>query len=226
MVAVPEVGDDPASFAQTLTDAGYFDALAVTQEDRERRGQYQANRLREVLKTSATDLPSYLRSLEMQLVWRRFDQIGLARTVQLINTTNQFNLTMRRYSEEDVWGVMRDNRAFGLQFRLLDRFGDNSIISIVIGRMLEDDDLLIDTWLMSYRVLGRQVEPTTLNLVADRAKKLGARRCGTIARGWVLLRWRSHPGGVASAGTWKAVLGAGDGTNPPSCNASLASRRC
>jgi FkbH-like protein len=200
MVAVPEVGDDPVHYARILAEAGYFEGVAVTREDRERTGQYQGNRMREALKSSATDLASYLRGLQMQLIWRRFDPVGLARTVQLINKTNQFNLTTRRYSEEDVLGVMRDNRAFGLQLRLLDRFGDNGIVSIVIGRMQpasaddsgrdgpghdgpgrDDDDaeagdLLIDTWLMSCRVLGRQVEPTTLNLVAEQAKRLGARR--------------------------------------------------
>jgi FkbH-like protein len=192
MVAVPEVGDDPVHYGRILADAGYFEGVAVTQEDRERGGQYQGNRMREALKSSATDLPSYLRGLQMQLIWRRFDPVGLSRTVQLINKTNQFNLTTRRYSEEDVLGVMRDNRAFGLQLRLLDRFGDNGIISIVIGRMqlapehdmeqnpgddgTDAGDLLIDTWLMSCRVLGRQVEPTTLNLVAEQAQRLGARR--------------------------------------------------
>ena len=159
-----------------VSDAGYFEGLSVTQEDRERSGQYQGNRLREALKSSATDLPSYLRSLEMKLIVRPFDQIGLSRTVQLVNKTNQFNLTTRRYTEEDVTAVMRDNRSFGLQLRLLDRFGDNGIIAIIIGKMQEDDDLLIDTWLMSCRVLGRQVEPTTLNLIADRAGRLGAKR--------------------------------------------------
>ena len=176
MVAVPEVSDDPATFAQTLADAGYFEAAAVTEEDRVRTAQYRGNRQRDQLKASATDLDAYLRSLEMQLLWRRFDQIGLQRTVQLINKTNQFNLTTRRYSEEDVVAVIDDARAFGLQLRLIDRFGDNGIIAIVIGKMQGDNDLLIDTWLMSCRVLGRQVEPTTLNLVADAAKRLGARR--------------------------------------------------
>jgi len=176
MVAVPEVGDDPTTFAQTLADAGYFEALNVTQEDRERSGQYQGNLKREALKASATDLPSYLKSLSMELLWRRFDQIGLSRTVQLINKTNQFNLTTRRYTEEDVLRVMRDSKAFGLQLRLLDRFGDNGIISIIIGKMQDDEDLLIDTWLMSCRVLGRQVEATTLNLIAAQAAELGAKR--------------------------------------------------
>jgi FkbH-like protein len=175
MVAVPEIGDDPTFYAQILADAGYFEGLAVTQEDRERTGQYQGNLQREALRASTTDLPAYLRSLEMQLIWRRFDQIGLSRTVQLINKTNQFNLTTRRYEEADVVAVMQNERSFGLQLRLLDRFGDNGIISIIIGRM-QADDLLIDTWLMSCRVLGRQVEPTTLNLIAAQARSLGARK--------------------------------------------------
>jgi FkbH-like protein len=176
MVAVPEVGEDPTGFPRTLADAGYFESLAITEEDRARGAQYQGNLQRAALQSSSTDLPSYLRGLEMRLKWRRFDQTGLSRTVQLINKTNQFNLTTRRYAEDDVIAVMRDSRAFGLQLRLLDRFGDNGIISIVIGRMRDDCDLLIDTWLMSCRVLGRQVEPTTLNLVAARATELGARR--------------------------------------------------
>jgi FkbH-like protein len=176
MVAVPEVSDDPTNYAQTLADAGYFEAVAITDEDRARSGQYQGNRQRDRLKASATDLRAYLRGLEMQLLWRRFDRVGLNRTVQLINKTNQFNLTTRRYTEADVLSVMQDNSAFGAQLRLMDRFGDNGIIAIVIGRLVEEEAVLLDTWLMSCRVLGRQVEPTTLNLAAALARGLGARR--------------------------------------------------
>ena len=180
MVAVPEIGDDPATFASTLADAGYFEALTITQDDRARTEQYQGNHMREASRASSSNLDDYLRSLRMRLVWRRFDALGLGRTVQLINKTNQFNLTTRRYTEADVRAVMQDRYAFGLQLRLLDRFGDNGIIAIVIGRMQDstgdDGDMLIDTWLMSCRVLGRQVESTTLNLVADQARRLGARR--------------------------------------------------
>lgn len=176
MVAVPEVPDDPTFYPLALADGGYFEGLSVTEEDRERTGQYQGNRAREALKAAVTDLPSYLRSLEMQLVWKRFDTIGLQRIVQLINKSNQFNLTTRRYTEADVLAVMADDTAFGLQLRLTDRFGDNGIIAIIIGRLQDNKDLTIDTWLMSCRVLGRQVEPTTLNLIAQEAARLGARR--------------------------------------------------
>jgi FkbH-like protein len=106
-------------------------------------------------------------------VWKEFDAIGLQRITQLINKTNQFNLTTRRYSEDEVRAVIHDPTAFGLQLRLLDRFGDNGIIAIVIAR-LRETLVEIDTWLMSCRVLGRQVEEATLRLVAERAAKLGA----------------------------------------------------
>lgn len=176
MVAVPEVSDDPTGYPVALADGGYFEGLSVTDEDRERTSQYQGNKARDALKAAVTDLPSYLRGLEMELIWKRFDKIGLSRIVQLINKSNQFNLTTRRYTDEDVIAVMADPDAFGLQLRLTDRFGDNGIIAIIIGRLQPNKDLLIDTWLMSCRVLGRQVEPTTLNLIAAEAAKLGARR--------------------------------------------------
>jgi FkbH-like protein len=176
MVAVPEVSDDPTGYPVALADAGYFEGLAVTDEDRERTSQYHGNKARDALKAAVTDLPSYLRGLEMQLIWKRFDKIGLQRIVQLINKSNQFNLTTRRYTDEEVIAVMADPDAFGLQLRLTDRFGDNGIIAIIIGKLQANQDLSIDTWLMSCRVLGRQVEPTTLNLIAQEALKLGARR--------------------------------------------------
>ncbi len=163
-------------FISAIADAGYFEALTVTDEDRERTAQYHGNRARDALRRSATDLEGYLRGLEMRLVWRRFDRIGLARTVQLINKSNQFNLTTRRYTEAEVMAVMDDPAAFGLQLRLIDRFGDNGVIAIVIGRKAGDRDLMIDTWLMSCRVLGRQVEEATLDLIARQARLLGASR--------------------------------------------------
>jgi FkbH-like protein len=177
MVAVPEVpDDDPALVPRVLADAGYFESLGLTDEDRQRTLQYQENRARAELQASATDLEGYLRSLEMRLIWNRFDAVSQQRVVQLINKTNQFNLTTRRYTDADVEAIMADPRAFGLHMRLLDRFGDNGIIAIVIGRLGEDGAVTVDTWLMSCRVLGRQVEAVTLNLIAAQAKALGATR--------------------------------------------------
>jgi FkbH-like protein len=177
MVAVPELPEDPALYAACLADAGYFEGLRLTAEDLERTRQYQANIRREGLLSSTTDMTSYLRSLRMEAQWSRFNQVGLRRIVQLTNKTNQFNLTTRRTDEATVAGLIADPKALTLQIRLLDQFGDNGIIAIVIGRFeTSSTDLLIDTWLMSCRVLGRGVEQTTLNLIATEAKRLGARR--------------------------------------------------
>ncbi len=173
-VSVPEVPDEPSLIPRVLADAGYFEAVTLTDEDRERSSQYQGNLARESLRTTVTDLDSFLRGLEMQLIWHYFDTLGMQRVVQLINKTNQFNLTTRRYTEAGVLEIMDDPHSFGLQIRLLDRFGDNGVIAIVIGRMLQPQTVTIDTWLMSCRVLGRQVEQATLGLVVGEARKLGA----------------------------------------------------
>jgi FkbH-like protein len=174
MVAVPEVPSEPALIPRVLADAGYFEALAVTDEDRHRTRHYQDNGARAALATASTDLESYLAALQMRLIWRRFDRIGLPRIVQLINKTNQFNLTTRRYTAADVIEIMDDSRAVGLQLRLQDRFGDNGLIAVVIGRVQDEQAFLIDSWLMSCRVLGRQVEVATLNLLAAEARQRAA----------------------------------------------------
>jgi FkbH-like protein len=174
MVAVPEVPEDPAFYAQSVADGGFFEAIRITPEDLERSGQYQGNVARESLRQTETDLPSYLKSLDMTLYWAPFDQVGLQRIVQLINKTNQFNLTTRRYTEQQIVDLMKDPRALTLQLRLKDQFGDNGIIGIVIGKP-EGEALMLDTWLMSCRVLGRQVEQTTMNLVVEQAAQLNVR---------------------------------------------------
>src|SRR5258707_181381 len=85
-------------------------------------------RMRSTQRGAATDLEGYLRSLDMALRWRRFDTLGQARIVQLINKTNQFNLTTRRIAAEEVAALIADPRALTLQIRLLDQFGDNGVI--------------------------------------------------------------------------------------------------
>jgi len=175
MVAVPELPDDPAFYAAMIARAGYFEGIAMTAEDATRTQQYKANIERESGRDSATDLPSYLKSLDMTLHWSRFTHADQARVVQLINKTNQFNLTTRRYSTEDVGKLLDNSAVLPLQMRLVDKFGDNGIISIVIGYLIEKT-INLDTWLMSCRVLGRQVEHAVLDIVVEQARRMGANR--------------------------------------------------
>src|SRR6185312_454811 len=129
MIAVPELPEDPALFSRCLADAGYFEATSLTNEDFERTALYQTNAARESLLASTTDLDAYLRSLEMTLVYRPIDEPGMTRVVQLINKTNQFNLTTTRYTEGDIRSIQADERAIALQFRLVDKLGDNGMIA-------------------------------------------------------------------------------------------------
>lgn len=174
-VAVPELPDDPSLYARTLLAGGYFEAVAFSDEDRQRGAQYQANLARESVKSAARDMGSYLRSLRMVATMGPFDAIARARVTQLINKSNQFNLTTRRYTEGEVAALEADPDVLTLQVRLQDCFGDNGIVSILIGRR-QQDALFIDTWLMSCRVLGRELEWAVLNQLVVEARKTGAAR--------------------------------------------------
>lgn len=176
-VAVPELPEDPALYARCLTDAGYFESVRFTADDAQRTEQYIAASQRQSLTRAATDLPAFLKGLGMQLEWKAFDQLGLARIAQLVNKSNQFNLTTQRYSISQLAGFMENRQYLTLQIRLTDRLGDNGMIAVIIGRLDEHDPavLNIDTWLMSCRVLGRQVEEASLNVLVGCARRRGAR---------------------------------------------------
>jgi FkbH-like protein len=175
-VAVPELPEDPAYFVDCIAGAGYFESLALSVEDRERARLYQANAEREQLRGSATNIQDYLKSLNMEMTWKPFDDLGMQRIVQLMNKTNQFNLTTTRYGEAEVRSMMNDRNVLTWQVRFKDRFGDNGIIALLIGKVNGAKDLEIDTWLMSCRVLGRQVEEACLHLIVEGARRLSAER--------------------------------------------------
>lgn len=157
MVAVPELPVDPSHYARTLMNAGYFETVSFSDEDRNRASFYQANAQRAALSSNARNMDEFLTSLEMKIEFTPFDSVSLSRITQLINKTNQFNLTTRRYTQSEVEAMMQSADNLTFQIRLVDRFGDNGIIGIVIARC-EGSVCDIDTWLMSCRVLGRRVE--------------------------------------------------------------------
>ncbi len=172
-VAVPELPDDPAWYPAALAQAGYFETTGLSADDAKRAEQYRANAARVVAMETIGDYGAYLSSLEMVCDIRPFDEIGRTRIAQLINKTNQFNLTTRRYTEAQVGEMQNDPDLFALQIRLTDKFGDNGMISVVIFHK-SPDKWTCDTWLMSCRVLGRRVEEATLATVATAARAAGA----------------------------------------------------
>ncbi|MET0408533.1 MAG: HAD-IIIC family phosphatase [Hyphomicrobium sp.] len=175
-VAVPELPDDPAHYARYLAAAGYFEAVRFLDEDRAKADMYKLNAERATIRARSTDMASYLATLDMEIIFSPFDQIGRSRISQLINKSNQFNLTTRRYSEADVAQIERDEHVFALQIRLIDKLGDNGMISVVICRPADEGDWEIDTWLMSCRVLGRGVEVMVLRELLGAAREQGVRR--------------------------------------------------
>jgi len=175
-VAVPELPEDPAYYARTLTAAGYFEAVAFATEDLKRAGFYQDNAKRASLQKQVGGVDAYLASLDMTITFQPFDATGRARIVQLINKSNQYNLTTRRYTDPEIAQAENDSEVFTLQVRLADIFGDNGMISTVICRPGEPGVWEVDTWLMSCRVLGRKVEHMVLREILTHARAAGVRK--------------------------------------------------
>src|SRR5229473_6663148 len=177
MIAVPELPDDAAHYVRCLADACYFEAVAFTSEDRHRAEQYAGNAEREALLGSAQSMDEFLRGLKMSVVSGPFTAVDHARIVQLINKTNQFNTTTRRYTSEEIANLINLPGALALQFRLLDRIGDNGLVSTMILRLTSDDEgvLEIANWVMSCRVFGRQLEFEAMNIAVEAARRRNAR---------------------------------------------------
>ncbi len=216
-VAVPELPDDPASYARTLAAAGYFEATAFSAEDRGRADFYRDNARRVVLRGQVGDLQAYLASLAMKIVFAPFDTTGRSRIAQLINKSNQFNLTTRRYDEREVAAFEADPGAFTLQVRLIDVFGDNGMIGVVICREAAPQTWEIDTWLMSCRVLGRGVEQMVLREIVHHARAHGIQtlvgtylpteRNGMVREHYAKLGFRRLEGEAPGGTTWELDTG-------------------
>lgn len=172
-VAVVDLPDDPADYCRALDAQHLFETVAVSEEDRGRAAHFTAEAARLVLKEQTPDLASFLRGLEMRAEAGAFQESDIARLTQLINKTNQFNLTTRRTTEAEVRALTSDAGAWTLSVRLADRLGDYGLISAVIARK-RGSDFEIDTWLMSCRVLGRDVEKLVYNRLVAAARACGA----------------------------------------------------
>ena len=173
-VIVPEFPKDTAALEKFAIEIGrkYFPTLKLTTEDAKKTEQYQMEHQRSELKKSALSLEEYLKSLEMKLTIREIEENDIPRAAQLTQKTNQFNLTTKRFTTAEMEQVFADDSYIRLYGRLADKFGDNGIVSVVIGKV-NGDTLDIDLWLMSCRVLKRDMEYAMLDNLCDRAKQRG-----------------------------------------------------
>lgn len=172
-VAVPEMPDDPAGMLRALDRARLFETTAISSEDRGRTSAYQALRATRESAPDVTDVPAFLQSLGMSAQVEPFRPASFERITQLINKTNQFNLTTPRVVQAEVERLAVDPAVVTCTVRLRDRFADHGLISVAWGRV-EEGSLRIEAWLMSCRVLGRGVERLVHNYFLAQARAHGA----------------------------------------------------
>jgi len=171
-VKVIDLSADPAEYPLLLDQSGWLEIARLTDEDWGKTSQYQENLQRREVQARHIDYDSYLKSLRQQALICSFNTQDLDRITQLVNKTNQFNLTTERLNGSDIEALMDKPDVFTASVRLVDQFGDNGLISIMIGH-IEERVLHIDLWLMSCRVFKRGVEQLLANHLFDHARKMG-----------------------------------------------------
>jgi FkbH-like protein len=172
-VAVPECGSTPWSMLASLRRGLYFPSVSLTKEDLERHQSYKNVAALKMLTREATSLDGFLTGLEMVALHGSIDDKTLLRVTQLINKTNQFNLTTRRYTEEQVRIMSRSSDWWCQWFHIADRFGDHGLIGVILARR-GIPSWTVDTWLMSCRVLGRNIEQFMVSVLLKEALNSGA----------------------------------------------------
>ncbi len=172
-VSVPEVdSEDVFSFIRAIEGAGYFEAITLSDEDFKRNAGYHENKARQELASETASYDEFLESLNMQAEIDSFCPIYFDRIAQLTGKTNQFNLTTRRYTQSEIKEIANDTNYITLYGRLTDKFGDNGLISVIIGEKI-GRDLHIRLWIMSCRVLKRGMEQTMLDALVQKAREAG-----------------------------------------------------
>ncbi|MCE3038665.1 HAD-IIIC family phosphatase [Helicobacter anatolicus] len=174
-VSVPEVGDNVIDYITHLDRNYFFETPSLSQDDLKRSEYYLQNSQRLNEQSSFKSYEEFLQSLCMQAEILEFSPIYLERITQLINKTNQFNCTTKRYDFGMVESMSKDEKYICLYGKLVDKYGDNGLIAISIGRIVEDVCHL-DLWLMSCRVLKRHMEYAMLDSFVEIAKKRGVKK--------------------------------------------------
>lgn len=169
--AVPEM-EGVENYIFTIDRGGYFEAATFSEDDLKRNEMYKNNARRNAQMASFGDYGEYLKSLDMHAVIDDFIPVYLARITQLTNKSNQFNVTTKRYTETEMEEVFASDSYIRLYGKLVDKFGDNGVVSVVIGK-INGDILDVDLWIMSCRVLKRDMEFAILDRLVERAREKG-----------------------------------------------------
>jgi len=187
MVSVIDA-DKPEDFITALDKSGYFEPVALSDEDLKRTGLYAENKMRSKGVSEFSDYKDYLSSLEMSAEIGSVSDKNKERVTQLIGKTNQFNLTAWRLTEEDVTAVSNDNSWVTMCGRLSDKFGDNGLVTVILGKQA-NDTLFIKLWIMSCRVFSRHLEYAMFDRLIEICKQKGVK----IIRGEYILTTKNKP---------------------------------
>lgn len=187
-VTVIDLPSDPLGFAHALRASPVFERVVLSAEDRERGRYYAEQRQRIELQSRASSVEEFFRSLQQEVEVARVTPYTLMRVAQLTQKTNQFNLTTRRYSQQQINELAASTCTRVYSVRVKDRFGDNGLVGVMITR--DDGDLSeIDTFLLSCRVIGRTVETALLSFLVDKARTQGKKQL----QGWFLPTKKNGP---------------------------------
>lgn len=169
------IGNDPAMYAQILTNLNDFELLQITEDDTKRGDMYLEEKNRKILMDS-TNLDDFLKELEIKVEIKKVDQFSLPRISQLSLKTNQFNLTTKRYQEEDIQKFSQDKKMIVCGAQVKDKFGDNGITGVYIIKKNNSEEWFIDTFLLSCRVIGRGIDDAMMANILKQAKQEGVKK--------------------------------------------------
>lgn len=187
-VSVLDLPDDPMKYAQALRDCPLFERLVLSTEDRQRSEQYVFQRQRLELERGLNSREDFYRSLGQKAEITDVSARSLVRVAQLIQKTNQFNLTTRRYTEQQIAEMIASEDWNVYCLRVQDRFSDNGIVGAAIIHT-SGDTWEIDTFVLSCRVIGRTVETGFISFIVDQARRQSVRR----VEGWFLPTKKNAP---------------------------------
>ena len=168
-VSAPDIGDEPEKYIRILDRNGFFECIGISAEDLNKQKLYQQNAKRAELLEHFTNYDEYLRSLQMTARIESFIPLYMQRIAQLTNKSNQFNLTTKRYTQAEIEEAANDPDCVTLYGKLADKFGDNGVVSVVIGRR-RGEELHVELWLMSCRVLKRDMEFAMMDALAAKCR--------------------------------------------------------
>lgn len=175
-VLVVDLPADPALYPQTLLALDDFNSFDFSPEDQKRGEMYAAQRQRQQLgRATAGGLGEYLKALKQVVTIKKANSLTIPRLAQLTQKTNQFNLTTRRYLTEEIERLTQDKNYLLFGVAVKDKFGDNGLAGLAIVKK-GSAAWLIETLLLSCRIIGRRVEDVMLAQIAAQAKKVGVKK--------------------------------------------------